>query len=306
MDGIRTFSSTQARSWRALIHGVQITGILQAVVLVLDLILIRESYAPVLLTAKARRLRKETGNWALHAAWEEKEIHAKDLAIKYGLRPLQMLATPICLFVTIYTAFIYAVFYASLAAFPIIFEQARGWNDLDAALPYLGVLLGISIGAVVNILNQQHYNAAFAANNNKPVPEARLPPMMIASVVLAAGLFLIGWTSLPDKIAPWPATAVGVLMMGFGYYTIFTSALNYLIDTFQRWGASALAANTFARSVLAAALPLCVPAMFAALGNGWGYSVLGVFACLNIPVPFLFYTFGKRIRGRGKYTANMG
>lgn len=217
-----------------------------------------------------------------------------------------MLATPICLFVTIYTAFIYAVFYASLASFPIIFAQTRDWDEIHSNLPYLAVLIGITLGAGVNLLNQTHYNKHFRSNDNRPVPEARLPPMMLASVVLAAGLFVIGWTCVPSQLSPWPATLSGVLMMGFGYYTIFTSALNYLIDTFQLWGASALAANTFARSVLAAVLPLLVPAMYARLGNGWAYSVLGFFAVCNIPVPFVFYFCGKKIRQKGRWTANMG
>ena len=35
--------------------------------LIPDLLLCDESYAPTLLVYKARRLRQETGNWALHA-----------------------------------------------------------------------------------------------------------------------------------------------------------------------------------------------------------------------------------------------
>ncbi|EFX01740.1 major facilitator superfamily transporter multidrug resistance [Grosmannia clavigera kw1407] len=283
--------------------GGPITAFIQAVVLVLDVIFIDESYAPVLLIDKARMLRKTTGEWALHAKWEEKEVRVVDLAVKFGLRPLQMLATPICLAVTVYSSFIYAVFYASLASFPIIFQQTRGWDDLVGSLPFLAVLTGILAGAVVSWHNQRHYNWALAANSYMPVPEARLPPMKIASVVLAGGLFIIGWTSAPEL--PWIATVIGVAMMGFGYYTIFTSAINYLVDTFHRWGASALAANTFSRSVLAAILPLLVRPWYNRLGNGWAFTVLGVFAILNIPIPFLFSAYGRQIRARGKYTANI-
>ena len=44
-----------------------LTGIVLMAQLVLDLILCDESYAPTLLVYKARRLRHESGNWALHA-----------------------------------------------------------------------------------------------------------------------------------------------------------------------------------------------------------------------------------------------
>ena len=290
--------------WLCLEITVQTTGIIQALVALLDLFFIQESYVPTLLVNKARRLRRTTGNWALHAEWEETEISFKDLAIKFGIRPLQMLVTPICLFVTIYSSFIYGVFYASLASFPIIFQESRGWNELVGSLPFLAVLIGILVGATVSVLNQKYYNNAYRANDYKPVPEARLPPMMIASVVLASGLYIIGWTAFPR--IPWIAPVIGVFMLGFGYYTIFTSALNYLIDTFQRWGASALAANTFVRSVLAAVLPLVVPPMYHRLGNGWAFSVFATFAVLNIPIPFVFWFYGPRIRATGKYTSNMG
>jgi MFS family permease len=270
----------------------------------LDIIFIEESYPPALLTEKARNLRKSTGNWALHAEWEEKDILVQDLAMKFGLRPLQMLATPICLAITVYSSFIYAVFYASLASFPIIFQQTRGWNPLVGSLPFLAVLVGIIVGAALSWYNQQYYNRTLNANNMKPVPEARLPPMMVASLVLPGGLFLIGWTSSPG--IPWIGTVIGVIMMGFGYYTIFTSAVNYLVDTFQRWGASALAANTFARSILAAILPLLVKPWYDSMGNGWEFTVLGVFAMLNIPIPFVFWVYGARIRAMGRFTSNMG
>lgn len=258
----------------------------------------------MLLARKAAFLRKSTGNWALHAEWEEKEVVAKELATKYGLRPLQMLATPICLCVTIYTAFIYALYYASLQAFPIIFKDTRHWDDLSASLPYLALLLGVMFGVGLNFISQRYYNALYEKNDFKAVPEARLPPMMIGSVTLTPGLFLIGWTSTPS--VHWIVPVTGIVLMGFGYYAVFTSALNYLVDTFPRWGASALAANTFARSALAAVLPLLIAPMFAALGNGWAYSVLGLFAALNIPIPYIFYFFGAKIRTRGKYSSNAG
>ncbi|KAL9118671.1 MAG: hypothetical protein Q9187_004784 [Circinaria calcarea] len=280
------------------------TAILQASVLLLDLIFIQESYVPRLLVSKARKLRKSTGNWALHAKWEENDISIRELAIKFGLRPFQILITPICLFVTIYTSFIYGVFYASLASFPIIFKETRGWNELVGSLPFLAVLIGIMLGAALSLLNQRSYNVAYRANDCKAIPEARLPPMMIASVVLAAGLFLLAWTSSPR--IPWIATVIGVCMVGFGFYTIFTSAVNYLIDTFQRWGASALAANTFVRSVFAVIFPLIVPPLYHGLGNGWASSVFAIFAVLNIPIPFVFWFYGRRIRAIGKYSSTMG
>jgi hypothetical protein len=125
--------------------------------------------------------------------------------------------------------------------------------------------------------------------------------MMAGSLVFAAGLFTFGWTS--DQRIPWMASAVGASCMGFGFFTIFQAALNYLIDTFPTTSASAIAANTFLRSAFAGVFPLFGRTMFDKLGTQWASSVLGIFAVLLVPIPFLFYTFGPRIRARGKWSA---
>lgn len=269
----------------------------------MDVIFIDETYKPILLVRKAKKLRKAPGKEHVYAQWEKNPVSIRALAIKFGLRPLQILVTPICLLITIYLSFIYGVFYASLASFPIIFTQTRGWNSLVGSLPFLAVLIGIIGGAVVTWFNQQHYNRELIANNGVPVPEARLPPMKIASIVFAGGLFIMGWTSRAD--VHWIATVIGCVMMGYGFYTIFTSSTNYLVDTFQHWGSSAVAANTFVRSLFAGILPLLVKPWFHHMGNGWALTVLGGFAVLNVPIPFIFARYGPQIRNRGKYTSGV-
>ena len=281
-----------------------LTGILMLFILTLDILILDESYPPRLLVYKARRLRIDTGNWALHAKFEEWDVTLKEMAVKFGARPFQMLLTPICFCIALYASFVYGILYGTLAAFPIEFQEIRGWNLLVGALPFLALLTGILLGGAANALNQTHYMRCYEANGNKAVPEARLPPMMVGSVVFAGGLFVFGWTS--DKSIPWIAPCIGAAMMGFGFFTIFQGALNYLIDTFQKYAASAVAANTFLRSVFAAAFPMFINPMYHNMGTPWATSVFGFIAIAMIPIPILFSVFGKRIRARGKYSANMG
>lgn len=278
----------------------QITGIMMFFFLLMDVVFLDESYPPVLLVYKARRLRYDTGNWALHAKHEEWDVTFKELGNKYLIRPFALLATPICFLVALYASFVYGILYLSLASFPVEFQEVRGWNPVVGALPFLAYLVGILFGACVNLFNQKFYIKRFKANNNFPVPEARLPPMMLGSVLFAAGLFVFGWTGRPD--IHWIGPIIGAVAMGFGFFTIFQAALNYLIDTFQKVAASAVAANTFLRSVFAGCFPLFATIMFRRLGVDWASSVLGFVAVALIPIPYLFYIFGKRIRARGKWS----
>lgn len=268
--------------------------------LTLDIIFIDESYPNKLLVYKARRLRHETGNWALHARHEEWDVSILELSKKYLVRPVQLLATPICFLMALYASFVYGILYANLSAFPIEFQETRGWNPLVGALPFLALLIGMFIGSGMNILNQKQYSKAFKANGNRPVPEARLPPMMAGSVIFSGGLFLFAWTS--SKNIHWICPCIGAVLLGAGFLTIFQSALNYLIDTFQKYAASAVAANTFLRSCFAGAFPLFMTPLLHNIGIDWGVSLFGFVSVAMIPIPFLFYIFGKRVRARSYWS----
>jgi hypothetical protein len=74
------------------------------------------------------------------------------------------------------------------------------------------------------------------------------------------------------------------------------SAQAYLVDAFTIYAASALAATTIMRSVMAAVLPLAAPRMYAALGIGWGNSLLAFLALACLPVPFLLLRYGEKMR----------
>ena len=103
-------------------------------ILSLDLLVLDESYPPRLLVYKARTLRIKTGNWALHAEFEECDPSLKEMVEKFGVQPFQMLLSPICFFVALYASFVYGILYANLAAFPIEFQEERGWNLVVGAL----------------------------------------------------------------------------------------------------------------------------------------------------------------------------
>ena len=71
----------------------------------LDTIFLRESYTPVLLVVKARRVRLSTGDWSWHAKHEEWEPSFKQMADKFLFKPLELLVTPIGFLYAIHTSF---------------------------------------------------------------------------------------------------------------------------------------------------------------------------------------------------------
>jgi DHA1 family multidrug resistance protein-like MFS transporter len=65
--------------------------------------------------------------------------------------------------------------------------------------------------------------------------------------------------------------------------------------------ASAIAANTFCRSVLAASFPLFSRQMFNNMGIQWASTLLGCVATALVPIPVIFYLYGKRLRMKSHF-----
>ena len=72
-------------------------------------------------------------------------------------------------------------------------------------------------------------------------------------------------------------------------------------DPFFHSAASAIAANTFLRSLAAAVFPLFATYMFDALKVNWTGTLLGCVALVLVPIPVLFYKYGEKLRARSSF-----
>lgn len=267
------------------------------------LVFFPEVYGPVLLKRKAQRMRKESGNSAYYHPQEDIKLDFKSIVTKQLSRPLIMLTTePMVTCIAFYASFVYAVLYMTLEVFPIVFEQVHHLNLILSSCSFLGLFIGVLCALSINLGNQPHYIRAVRASGGKPVPEARLPPMAIGAVIFTIGLFMFGWTGAYSRVNI-AAPLVATIFIGAGFNSIFQQCINFLVDTYSTAGyaASATAANTFLRSLLASGLPLAVKPMFSAMGVGPGMSVLGGVAAAAIPVPFLFMRYGVSLRKRSNF-----
>ncbi len=95
-------------------------------------------------------------------------------------------------------------------------------------------------------------------------------------------------------------TLGGVFLSTF-MMLIFVAYLNYLVDVYLMYAASAIAANTIIRSALGATAPLFTRQMFTALGVGGGGSLVGGVAAVLAVIPFAFLPLGESIRHRSKF-----
>lgn len=98
----------------------------------------------------------------------------------------------------------------------------------------------------------------------------------------------------------WAVPAASGIFSGFGLMSIFLQSLNYLVDAYLMFAASAIAGNTFMRSLLGAVFPLFARQMFDGMGIQYAGTLLGAVAAALVPIPVIFYFYGGKIRQRSK------
>ncbi|KAL2816088.1 major facilitator superfamily domain-containing protein [Aspergillus granulosus] len=273
---------------------------------VMNLFFLKETYPPVILVQKAAELRRSTKNWGIHAKQEEIEVDFRELLVKNFSRPLRLLfGEPLILAVTIYLSFIYGLLYCFLTAYTVVFQGVYGMNAGVSGLPLFGMVIGLLIAAAYIIISNKEYNRKLVKNGGVPIPEWRCPPVIVGGVLFAAGLFWFGWTGFSGSIH-WIVPTLSGLFTGFGLLVIFIQLFNYLIDTYLMFAASAIAANTFCRSLVAASFPLFSRQMFENMGVEWASTLLGCVAACLVPIPMAFYFYGERLRMRSKFAPYSG
>lgn len=223
-------------------------------------ILVPESYPPTLLQQRAKKIRFETRNWAIHAKADEMQIDLKSISNKYIIRPFVMLfLEPILTLVTIYMALIYGILYLFFEAYPIAFQEQRGWNEGVGALPFISITIGVLIGAGIIVWTSKTRFARKMAKHGRVIPEERLIPMIVGGFIFPAGMFWFSWTSSPH--ITWVPQVLAGIPIGAGVLMIFLQGLNYIIDVYLMNANSAIAGNTFVRSLFGAGFPLFATGM---------------------------------------------
>lgn len=286
--------------WR-WVEGVMciFTGVLW----IIGSLVIPETYGPVLLRKRAAKLSKMTGKvYKSRAEIDQGAVKFTHVFKTALLRPwILLFREPIVFLLSLYMAIIYGTLYMLFSAFPIVYQQERGWSQGIGGLSFLGVAVGMIFAVAYSIFDNKRYVKISRAYDGFAPPEARLPGCMIGGISLTVGLFWFAWTNSPSL--PYMASIAAGVPFGFGMVLVFLSIMNYLIDAYVIFAASVLAANSVLRSLFGAAFPLFTTQMYQKLGIHWASSIPAFLALACIPFPFLFYKYGPAIRERCKFAA---
>ncbi|KAK3168480.1 hypothetical protein OEA41_004928 [Lepraria neglecta] len=263
-----------------------------------------ETYAPILLKWKASRLRELTGDDRYKAEVEIRDVTFVKRLGRALYRPfLLTFSEPIIIFIALYLTVIYIILFTFLNGYTFVFTETYGFSEGITGLSFIGIGIGLCLASILVPIIYMWAKRDLAKikeqGGDRLPPEFRLWFAMFGAPAIPISMLWMGWTAYPD-ISYWSPLAASVLF-GYGILCVFISSYQYIIDAYEAYAASALASATLIRYVAAGGMIEVSIPFYKNLGVHWTLTILGCLSALLVPVPYLFYIYGVKIRKWSKY-----
>ena len=110
--------------------------------------------------------------------------------------------------------------------FPIVYQEASGWNEDIGGYAFLGVLVGMLSTVVYMIIHNSRYNKVAKRKEDRlATSEDRFPPAMVVSLLIPIGMIWFPSTNYPS--IRWIVTIMAAARFKFGMLLVFISIFNY-------------------------------------------------------------------------------
>lgn len=104
-------------------------------------------------------------------------------------------------------------------------------------------------------------------SGNVARPELRLPFLQLGMSIVPIGLIIYGWSA--QKQLPWPIPLLGAAVFATGMLMAYVCIQTYIVDVFEHFAASALAATIVARAMFSCVFALIGVKLYKSLGYAW-------------------------------------
>lgn len=312
----------QTRGWRDVFWAL--LGICGGSWVILTTVLVpfkNETRHGTLLRRRAARLRRERPSERdiINVPDSMKAKSVGQLFRTTLTRPFRFLATEaIIIYCALYNGYLYGLSFLFNGAFSLVFgPKGYGFSTIGVGLTFLGLVVGICLGPVVNIWQERYYqrrirqdlgqsvDTAVEAGKEedvfKNIPEARVQLGKVAAVTLPISLWWFAWTKPPEYNIHWIVPVLATALFGFSFYTLILMTYMYAEDAYMVFSASALAGIGLVRNLAGGTFPLFGNQMFENEGYNWAGTILACLAMLLIPIPFVLEKYGTGLRTRSPW-----
>ncbi|KAJ5614813.1 hypothetical protein N7528_008467 [Penicillium herquei] len=251
-----------------------------APVFILMLLFLPETSTPTILLRRAQRLREIYNEKRFMSQSELDQQHMKMQAIAVDalIKPMEItIKDPAVLFVQIYTAIIYGIYYSFFEVFPLVYPVDYNMNTGQTGLVFLCILVSCIIGIAVYSAYIHFWMNPRIDKYGWPVQESRLLPALPSSFGPTIGLFLFAWTARAS--IHWIAPTIGITIYGATVFIVMQCIF----------------------VALACGSVLFAHPLFGNLGVAKGVSLLGGLSVIGIVGIWLLYFYGAKLRAMSKF-----
>jgi len=265
---------------------------------VVAMLVYRETYAPIILERRAKLLRKNTGlHYHTSSTTREQGTSLLQYLGRGMTRPIRlMLFHPIIQINMALQAFNYGLLYIMLATFSSVYIDLYHQSPTLSGLHYLAIALGELLGSqIAGWVMDWSYTALQSHYHRSGIPEFRIPMIFPFAILTPVGILLYGWAV--HYRLHWAIVDTGVFIYAVMSQATGQARQGYAIDAYAEHVSSAQAAMQFWSSMAAFAFPLFAPALYKALGYGWGNSTLAIiYLVIGVPAPVVLWVWGPKLR----------
>lgn len=153
---------------------------------------------------------------------------------------------------------------------------------------------------LIRILIQKHPKDPITGQAQ---PEACVSVICIGGILIPIGQFWFAWTARAS--VHWISPILAGVLFGMGNGSVFIYSVNYMSGSYGIYTASAVGGMSMVRYVFGGVLPLAGSRMYHALGVNWAGTMLALIELLLVPIPFVFYRYGGKIRQRSALISSL-
>lgn len=188
---VRSFRSSPSPSLSSLTTLRRRQGLL----LIAEIIFLRETRGAKILYERAKKMRKESGKTNIRAPMELENESVKDLLRESSTRAFKLLVhEPVVLAFGLWIAYAWGITFLFLSAIPLCFQTNHGWSEGNTGLAYIPLIIGCFIGFGTSRWTDSFYDKKRDENGGIPIPEYRLIGAMYFAWMSASNRSFSGTT----------------------------------------------------------------------------------------------------------------
>ena len=264
-------------------------------------VFMHETRTGFLLELKVKEIHKFTGNGSLRVP-NKKKITLQAFATESLFRPLEFLFTePIVICCAVLMTMSFSLIYGLTEGLTVVYTEFGFDYSTTSSLAFIPLLIGLIINVLPRIYDQRIFEH-HRKNNIRIRSETKIRSLITSCPSLAFGMWLFAWTIPPQVLdVHWIVSMIGLVFIGYATNDLAYILFGYLTDSYGQYAASACAALSLSRTIMAAIFPLFTFNMFVDRGGNIATSIFATIATLFCITPLLFMKFGRQVRRISRY-----